>query len=153
MSRFCKGCFIVIYCFLIRTWHKSLRAALKIKKGRIFQSTTNKPFFYPIHHQFPPSSLSSLWLSLELSYERPLERNWPSSLPVSAGYRLIKPAPTPLWPGWPAITLGSGLACCKIFIDAPLGPWELCTNTLMHCQTHLHTSNSPTKTIKCWLQS
>lgn len=150
-SRFFKCCFTVIYCFLIGARHKSTGAAL-IKKARIIQSITNEPFLFfnaplPfITHFLPavyllPAALHHL-LSLELLYERPLERNWPSSLPVSAGYSLIKPALSPLWPQWPAITIGSGLACCKIFIDAPHGPWELCTNMLTSSQTFLRAGNS-----------
>lgn len=61
-------------------------------------------------------------LSLELLYKRPLERNWPSSLPVSAGYSLIKAALFPAVTSMAGHYDGSGLTSCKIFINAPLGP-------------------------------
>lgn len=45
------------------------------------------------------------------------------------------PSP-PVWQGWPPITFGRGLSQCKIFIRAPLVPWELCTKTLVYSQVH-----------------
>lgn len=77
-------------------------------------------------------------LSLELLYERPLERNWPSSLPVSAGYSLIKPAPFPLRPGWPAITMEADWRAVKylLMLHLALGNCaQTCSRTVKHIFT------------------
>lgn len=112
-----------------------------------------------VYHPFPCCSLSSPCLRASSFIIRaPLWeaiREKLTQLPASLS-RLQPHQASPL----PAVTRmaghydGSGLASCKIFIDAPLGPWELCTNTLTHSQIHLHADNSLTKTIKCcsWSQ-
>lgn len=144
----------VIYCFVTRAWLKSFSVALifkKIKRVKIVQSITNEALLYlsfsPVYHPFPSCSLSSqcrrassfiiratLWEAI-----REKLTQLPASLsrlqPHQAG-------PLPAASRMASHYDGSGLASCTIFIDAPLGPWELCTNTLRHRQTHLHTSDS-----------
>lgn len=121
---------------------------LWLKKARIIQSITNEAlFFFMVYHPFPSCSLSSLCLRASSFIIRATLweaiREKLTQLPASLS-RLQPHQASPL----PAVTRmashydGSGLASCKIFIDAPLGPWELCTNTLTHSQTHLHTGNS-----------
>lgn len=149
------------YCFLTEAWHGSFTVpSLKQNKTRIIQSVTNEASFFflpsnPVYHPFPSCSLSSLCLRASSFIIRATLweaiRQTLTQLPAILS-RLQPHQASPL----PAVTRmashydGSGLASCKIFIDAPLGPWELCTNTLTHSQTHLNAGNSQTKTFNCW---
>lgn len=116
-------------------WFKNSKNNPINDKGLIFFWSSN-----PVYHPFPSCSLSSpslrkssfiikatLWEAI---------REKLTQLPASLS-RLQPHQASPL----PAVTRmaghydGNGLVGCKIFIDASLGPWELCTNTLTHSQT------------------
>lgn len=152
-ERSCQGSAKVVLFLFTAFWleldrsHKELLSEFK-KEGSSNQQQIN---LYYLSHLSPisfqqfiflvPIIRATIWEAI-----REKLTQHPASL---SRLQPHQPAPSLLGPGWPAITLGSGLVCCKIFIDAPLGSWELCTNTLTHCQTDLHVGNSQTKTIKC----
>lgn len=122
-----------------------------IKKSKNHPILTNLTFYFLssklLYHPFPSCSLSLLCLRASFFIIRATLweaiREKLTQLPASLS-RLQPHQASPL----PAPTRmaghydGSGLAGCKIFIDAPLGPWESSTNIHTQSQTHFYAGNS-----------
>lgn len=152
-------CFAFTYGVLIEVRHKSLGVAL-IKKSK--NHLTNKKctfIFYapiPFINHFLSSSLSSPCFRASSFIIRTTVweaiREKLTQLPASLSrLQPHQAGPLPCWYR-DARPLRSEADWCavKYLLTFHLAPWELCTNSLTHSQTHLHAGNSQTKTIKWW---
>lgn len=135
--------------FNLSSTHIRVALIFFLKKAGIIQSITNKTFFFlssnPLYHPFPSCSLSSLYLRASFFIIRTTLweaiREKLTQLPASLS-RLqphqASPPPSPLWPGWLAITMEGDWRAVKYLLMLHLALGN-CPQTRSRKVKHIYT--------------